>query len=36
MISDAVAGLSRRELASLGQHQLKGIDALQEVFTIQR
>ncbi len=34
VISNAVAGMSRRELVSLGQHQLKGIDALQEIFTI--
>ena len=34
VISDAVAGLSRRELVSLGRHELKGIDAPQEVFTI--
>jgi adenylate cyclase len=36
LISSAVAAMSRRELASLGQHELKGIDALQEVFTIVR
>ena len=36
LISDAVAGMSRRELVSLGQHQLKGIGALQEVFTVLR
>ena len=36
LISDAVAGMSRRELVSLGQHQLKGIGALQEIFTILR
>ncbi len=36
VISDAVARMSRRELTSLGQHQLKGIDAPQEAFTIVR
>ncbi|MCH8809172.1 MAG: adenylate/guanylate cyclase domain-containing protein [Proteobacteria bacterium] len=36
VISDTVSGLSRRELVALGRHELKGIDALQEVFTIQR
>jgi adenylate cyclase len=36
VISDAVARASRRELLSLGQHQLRGIDAPQEAFTILR
>ncbi len=34
LISGAVADKSRRQLVSLGRHQLKGIDAPQEVFTI--
>ena len=34
VISDAVAQMSGRELISLGHHQLKGIDAPQEAFTI--
>ena len=34
VISDDVARNSRRELVSLGQHELKGIDAPQEAFTI--
>ena len=34
LISGAVAGMSRRELAALGRHHLKGIDAPQEAFTI--
>ncbi len=36
VISDAVARMSRRELLSLGQHELRGIDAPQEAFTILR
>jgi len=36
VISDAVAQASRRELLSLGQHELRGIDAPQEAFTILR
>ena len=36
VISDAVARMSRRDLVSLGQHELKGIDAPQEAFTIAR
>jgi len=34
VISDAVSHMSGRELVSLGHHQLKGIDAPQEAFTI--
>jgi adenylate cyclase len=36
VISDAVARLARRELLSLGRFELKGVDALQEAFTILR
>jgi adenylate cyclase len=36
VISDALARASRRELLSLGQHELRGIDAPQEAFTILR
>ena len=34
VISDAVAHMSQRDLVALGHHQLKGIDAPQEAFTI--
>ena len=34
VISDAVARMSGRDLVSLGQHKLKGIDAPQEAFTV--
>ena len=36
VISDAVARVLRRKLLSLGQHELRGIDAPQEAFTILR
>lgn len=36
VVSDAVARMSRRELVSLGRHELKGVDQLQEAFTIVR
>ena len=36
VISDAVARASRRELLSLGHHELRGVDARQEAFTILR
>jgi adenylate cyclase len=36
VISDAVAQASQRELLSLGRHELRGIDARQEAFTILR
>jgi adenylate cyclase len=34
VISEAVAGMSRRKLVSLGRHEIKGIDAPQEAFTV--
>jgi adenylate cyclase len=36
VVSDAVARMSRRELVSLGRHELKGIHAPQEAFTLLR